>query len=60
MHELYLKVHEPAQYALLIEGKKFQKLNMNTSEKFFVENFNMTFDKPKSDPCQKSDKLIKK
>lgn len=63
LHELYLKKHEPVQYEILQANNKSEifkpVVKYEFFRKYFTENFNITFGNPKSDTCQKCDKLIK-
>lgn len=63
LHMLYLEKHEPIQYRILQENgtnENFKPVvQYEFFRKYFTENFNITFGSPKSDTCQKCDKLIK-
>lgn len=61
MHELYLQKHEPEQYSLFLQNKKINPVvKYEFFRKYFIENFKITFGKPKSDTCSKCDKLMNK
>lgn len=61
MHELYLQKHEPDQYPLLLLNQNIKPVvKYEYFRKYFTENFNINFGKPRSDTCSKCDKLINK
>lgn len=59
MHHMYLQKYEPEQ---LLHENQYMKpiVKYEYYRKFFTENFKMSFGKPKSDTCQKCDKLMNK
>lgn len=59
MHELYLKKHEPNTWKSIHEGNTSIKPNVTYDfyRNHFLTNFNLSFGYPRSDTCQKCDKL---
>lgn len=58
MYRLYLAKYEPEQYRLYEDGKDLNpKVSHNFYYRHFNSNYNISFGQPRSDTCQKCDKL---
>lgn len=61
MYDLYLKKYEPRQYVLAQKNETNNPtVKYEFYRKYFADNFKISFGRPKSDTCQKCDKLINK
>lgn len=58
LYRLYLAKYEPDQYILYEDGKDLNpKVSHNFYYRHFNSNYNISFGQPRSDTCQKCDKL---
>ncbi len=58
MHEMYLELHEPQEYAKLKAGDDASpKISYDYYRNYFNVNFNLSFGVPKTDTCSKCDEL---
>ncbi|CAH1993123.1 unnamed protein product [Acanthoscelides obtectus] len=61
MHRLYLQKYEPEKYALLDDGKILKDIKPVVTYDFYHRQFNLnhnlSFGHPRSDTCQKCDRL---
>lgn len=62
MYRLYLEKYEPEKYALLDDGKSLKDIKPRVTYDFYNRQFNLnhnlSFGHPKSDTCQKCDRLF--
>ena len=58
MHELYLEMHEPQEYAKIKEdGSGNPQVKYDFYRKYFNSHFNLSFGAPKTDTCATCDEL---
>lgn len=61
MYELYLQKYEPNQYELVKNDQKSCPIvKYEFYRKYFAEHFKISFGRPKSDTCQRCDRLLNK
>ena len=58
MHELYLEMHEPQEYAKIKEdGSGNPQVKYDFYREYFNSHFNLSFGAPKTDTCATCDEL---